>query len=548
MKKYGKLLALLLSLALLLTLCACGGGSATSAGTEPEEEEDLFGSDTEDTGDSDAASLKGVAVAKDWDAGYVIDLPDGFRYDSGWECYSNNDGVQIWAIDMDLYEYDHNFEDARSMRAAEGEGKSVGLFRYWTAEATEFYGPTTHYFVSFEGRYADFYGCHVFVSVPEGQDIKLTQSQDIIDMLATIRREGETVGNQGTPPAAAAAPEATEEPVAETPEPTEEPVVETPEPTTAFSDLYFNYSGEECAAMSAFMNYGRYDADGDILVGTGIGSDGDTLLVSMELSRSGDFADVADYHILDNSIACYVTIKDGYVYYVRDWGAVCRVPVTGGDIDVLVPHESTYLQIRGEHLYYCDADSIFHRADLNGKNDEVVLDKEIYFPYLLDEDWLLYQDDADGETLHLLYIPDGEDVRMSDEIIYQTFLWNTDLYVAVLKDGSEVLAKIDLINPQITYDEQEGAFRIEFPMEYGERAINADISFTADGWICTDLENMTYVDDWENAANEDGAIEIFYPYSGPDWEVYWRFEDGYITGIYITNREGGGSQSIGYFE
>lgn len=538
-------LAIILALTMLFALAACGGGSAKPSDPEPEEvNEPEGGAEGAAEGAAEAANaqetLTGVPAATRFDADFVIDLPAGYHYDEGWCCYINDQNVHIWANDMDLYEYDHNFNDVLQDYGVKGEGTPLGAYRYWTREEPtgQFYGPMMHYYVAFEGRYDDYYGCHIFATVEEGQDLKLTQAQEIVDMLKTIRRAGEPILDA---PAAPPAPAATPEP---TPEPTPTPE---PEPTTPFSELFFNYSGEEAAAMSSFMNCGRYAAQGDALVGLGFDTNGTSLLVRMDLKRNGDFADVDAYEILDTAAAAYVSIWGDYVYYLRDWSTVCRVPLAGGTVECVVPHNSDYLQIRGDHLYYCNADYRFCRADMAGRGEEVVLDKEIYFPYLLDEDWLLYQDDADGESLHLYHIPTGEDAKMCDAVIYAPILWNTDIIAGAYIGGLKYLAKIDLINPQIDYDKSAGAFTYSFPCEIGTNPVNADVCITADGWVYTGSENATYIDDWDKAINESGDTEVFYPYAGPDWEVYWRMSDGVIDAIFITNRAGGGSQSIPLF-
>ena len=537
-----RIIGLLLCAVLLLSLCACGGGETKTPDPEPEDAGDTLGTDDfsdagEDAGTETAApeSLKGVDAAVRYEQDFIIDIPDGYRFDDGWSCYTNSDGVQIWARDMDIYEYDHNFEDVLEMAGVTGDGTPLGQFRYWSREAVEFYGPSTHYYVSFEGCYDDYYGCHLFASVPEGTDIKLTQTQDIIDMLTTIRRQGENVGEQGSAHAAAA-PAGTEAPA------------ETEAPHSPFEELDFYYSGEECAAMSALMNYGRYSSEGDTLVGLSFTTDGEPRLVRMDLQRSGDVPEIADYAVLDKTSPRYISIQDGFVYYNRDNEGICRAALTGGDVEVLVPHYADYLQLCGGYLWYCNGDCRLCRADLDGRNEEIVMDKEIYFPWLLDEDWLLYQDDADGETLHLRHLPSGEDARVCDEVIYNTYLWEDSLFALVTGGDYPYLAKIDLNHPEIAYDEASGSFSYSFPVEYSEEPILATVCFAADGSIYTGTPYSTSVDLWAEAVNEEGDDDFFYAYSGPRWEVYWELSEGVIRSIGLVDRTGGYDGSITYFE
>lgn len=45
---------------------------------------------------------------------------------------------------------------------------------------------------------------------------------------------------------------------------------------------------------------------------------------------------------------------------------------------------------------------------LDGKNKETVLDKGVFYPYQVSSKFLIYQDDADGETLHVYNMEDGQ--------------------------------------------------------------------------------------------------------------------------------------------
>ncbi|MBQ6501482.1 MAG: DUF5050 domain-containing protein, partial [Mogibacterium sp.] len=102
-------------------------------------------------------------------------------------------------------------------------------------------------------------------------------------------------------------------------------------------------------------------------------------------------------------------------------------------------NDAYYLQIVGDYLYYCkyenDRAVNYCRADLQGENEEVVFDKEIYWPYLVDNQ-LYYQDDADNETLHVYDLESKEDKKITDNRTYQ-YVLNDDYIYCIQYEGEK---------------------------------------------------------------------------------------------------------------
>ncbi len=537
MKKTGKLLALLLCAAMLLALlAACGGGKSGGETQEPDDEPMDWDDGAEETSAPAAENTKELDIGTRYDAGFVMDLPAGFRYDDGWCCYTDGK-IQAWLPDADFYEYDHNLEDVLENAGVTGPGEKLGAFTLWTRQAEEFYGPSTHYYISFNGLYSEWAGCHIFIS-SLNNNYDDTFTPELTEAMKTVRRKGEAVGEQGGGASAAVKPEKPDE----KPEPSPEP---DQEPTTPFTDLFIVYDGAQAGEMSAFMNYGRYACSGDKLVGLGFSPDSEPVLVRMDLKRNGSFADVEDYEILSYGDPSNVCIHGDTVYFIKDWDTVCRVPLDGGQAEPIINGPTAYLQVCGDSLYFCDSDYRFCRADLDGDNVERLFDKEVYFPWMLDEEWLIYQDDADNESLHIRHIPTGADAAITDEPTYMPILYGSDLYALCGDDRNLVL--IDLINPRVKYDEAAGEFSVSFDVEYSRESIGGDFCITSDGYIYTGSKTGVYIDYWKDAAGEYGETELFYAYSGEDYAVYWNMADGGISGIYIEVLETGGAQSIGHF-
>ena len=539
MKQTKKLLACLLCAVMLISLLAACGGK----GGDVQEPDDVVidqNDGTETTEQPAAESTKELDIGTRYDSGFVMDLPAGFHFDEGWSCYQN-DKVQAWIRDADFYEHDHNLEDVLENAGITGPGEPLGPFTLWTKEAEEFYGPSTHYYISFNGLYPEWAGCHMFIS-SLNSNVADTNTSEFVEAMKTIRKKGEAVGEQGGGATAA-------QPATQTVEPDPEPTQEPEPPTSPFTDLFIVYDGPQAGRMSAFMNGGRYAVSGDSIVGFAFDSAGQQNLVRMDLKRNGGFADVEDYAILSHCNPHYACIHGDFVYFIKDWDAICRVPLAGGEMaETIINEPADYLQICGDNLYFCNSDYRFCRAGLYGDDIEVLFDKEVYFPYMLDEEWLVYQDDADGESIHIRHLPTGADAKIADIPAGQPILYGSDLY-AVSFDADGYMIMADLINPHVEYDEAKGEFNVSFSVEYGDLPVLADIAITSDGYIYCGPSTGTYIDDWQDASNDSGKIDKRVMYSDDKYEVYWELDgDGNNAGIYIGLIETGGYQSIPRFD
>ena len=169
------------------------------------------------------------------------------------------------------------------------------------------------------------------------------------------------------------------------------------------------------------------------------------------------------------------------------------------------------------------------------------MDKEVYYPYFINDDWMVYQDDADDESLHLRHTRSGEDITLCHIPSYSPVIYGTDLYFVASSNGEKSLAKIDM-----TYEPES---MDNFSIEYGDLREAADITISSESWLYYGLPNGLNIDRWRDAENPDETYEMFYRYLGEEYEVYWKLDDqGRITGIYVTLLSGGGSQSLPRFD
>ena len=158
--------------------------------------------------------------------------------------------------------------------------------------------------------------------------------------------------------------------------------------------------------------------------------------------------------IFENAVPYYTTVSGEYVYSVMQSedgkNNLYRARLGGEDSTKLLSNV-TYFRIVDGHLYYCKVDSenqeqtkSFCRANLDGKEEEVILDKEIYCPYIVGDE-LFYQDDNDGETLHKYDVSSKEDIKITDEATYEYVLIDDSLYCIQGEDSMRgQIVRVDL--------------------------------------------------------------------------------------------------------
>lgn len=112
-----------------------------------------------------------------------------------------------------------------------------------------------------------------------------------------------------------------------------------------------------------------------------------------------------------------------------DYSYLYQSDFSGERIKRLVNDPIAYLFIYENQLYYTPVNTgkttidggettiNLMKCDLDGSNQEVVLNKEVYYPYIINNK-LFYQDDNDQETEHVYDLTTKEDARVTDEKTY----------------------------------------------------------------------------------------------------------------------------------
>ncbi len=244
--------------------------------------------------------------------------------------------------------------------------------------------------------------------------------------------------------------------------------------------LSLPFSDADTTAMSNFMLRGRYWFDGTFLYGLAFDKN-DILpnLVRMEVSFSDAAPQPGTCEPLDRHVdAVYLTPVDHWLYYIRhdrssDTVSLSRLNLNTLNHEILISDHSelSCLHFHNNRLCFTAENHHFFSSDLSGKDLRPILEKEVYYPYFLDDDRLLYQDSADGETLHLFHCSDGTDIQITDTPSFHPILSGSSLYFLSAEDNTLRLSCMDLSSPSPDVD-------LPFPIVTSSLPFSQEFSIT----------------------------------------------------------------------
>lgn len=504
MRKNQMIRAAVAMLTTILLLNGCGKKEEPAPLKDEQKTEETAGQKMEE-------KTTGAAFAETQGKGFIIDLPKGYTFDTNWHNWKSPDGtVAVWTVDASLFEKKENFEQA--MESFHGKRKEAETGGYDTTmienkDAEGVY--STRYFVNFNGKVEGYYGAGLTVSTSKS-DYAPTCTQDILDMVASIRKAGGAADRK-----------------------------------KIMEQMNLHFKPEQSAKMTDFMAYGLYAFEGDTGYGQLFDKNGKSVLARFDVEKDGDFAKVVNEKVLqDDTLASYVTLHGDNVYYIRNEDGIYRVPKTGGEPQKIIDDAAEYIQIVGDKLYYCSKGYHYMRADLDGKNRETVLDKEVYYPYFLTDEWMVYQDNGDQESLHLRHIPSEIDWKVTTGDTQSPILWGGDLYAAIKTDDSYHLAKIDINHPKIENE------KVTFPIETGTQPIATTLRITYKGTVYNGTDTGYEIEHWKNVRNENPDAEeaSIYQYTGPDYTIRQEFKGNKVKSTALSRVDTGGEQTVPFMK
>ena len=450
---------------------------------------------------------------------FAITLPAGYKYDRYNFWYiSPDEKVRLTPADASFYSDIDYFEESINEIPGEAKTEQLGKNTLIIKEEDDgFYGPSTLYYINFNGQFKEYVGCRIRVSNFDG--LEGTQSPEILKAISSVRRY------------------------------------------TPFMDLPQQFDKATTAAMSTFMQGGRYAADGNTVFGQAFDSEGTVEFVRMDLEQKGDFYEVQSHKVIEKGAqAIYLSFYGDYVFYIRSEKGIYWVSKDGSSPKPIIEDAVDYLQIRGNRMYYCDSayklktihmDAIISEIEVEDdldkgnsislqENTDSVFDKEVYYPFMLDEQWLIYQDDADNESLHLRHLPTGADAALTDLPGHGPIVYDSGLYFKTVRDGVETLARIDLTAVEIKYDEETDSFTCSFPaIEYSGKSAPIQLSISASGACYAGLDQGRHVSKWKEIENPEGIEAAAYVFTGPEFDIFWRLKDQKIENINVESHIGG---------
>ena len=161
--------------------------------------------------------------------------------------------------------------------------------------------------------------------------------------------------------------------------------------------------------------------------------DGKSVFGSRKI-KAGESIKVGDLKVIKKDGQAKFLVKKGkYFYYL--WApangsteSICRMSISNGKVKTLREGDVDYVQVRFGKIYFADADYKFCSMGLDGGNEQVIIDREIYMPYIIDKNWIIYQDDKDHERLHLASLGTDYDLALSKERTYAWTIKDKELY------------------------------------------------------------------------------------------------------------------------
>ena len=291
-----------------------------------------------------------------------------------------------------------------------------------------------------------------------------------------------------------------------------------------------NFTIEETYTMGNFMGFGWYYIEDDVLYGLTHTASNDGSLGATPFYMKGDFHEFEETAVLDDrGPANYLTKIGDHLYYTLNGNAICRMMLDGSGKETLYQGACDYLFTHQDRLYFTAENYRLVSTDLDGKDMQTVVDKEIYYPYFISSDWLIFQDDADNESLHLYNTTYGTEVNLTDVPSYHPILDGHYLYFTQEADGRYYLCRMDMSDPENFSFEQS-----ENPMPEAWLMIDEDYIY---GPACDGMVK----DQWKNLMCTVEYVKQAEMYVWADYSIHHDLdENGLITGKYLMSKERNG--------
>ena len=251
---------------------------------------------------------------------------------------------------------------------------------------------------------------------------------------------------------------------------------------------------EEVVEMSSFMAWGESIVVDDMLYGSFGGNtweDGSFSAAKVKKDGVGDRAVMAE-----GVRASTLTEHDGYIYGALGNAEIIKVEAGDSKYETVYKGACDYVQVYGDRIYFTDENYTLCSIDMNGKDKKTEIDKkDMYYVYVLPNGMVIYQDDPDGESIHMYDLKAAKDNKLTDVVSHSPVICGDYLYYTEAVGGEAYeFCRLDLYSGKL--DKAPGTMdNSEFFIENGK------IIFPIGGYPALALE------DW-NKLNETNAMGL----------------------------------------
>lgn len=258
------------------------------------------------------------------------------------------------------------------------------------------------------------------------------------------------------------------------------------------------FSAEETRKMSNYMNYGKYIFHGSWFYGVSF--------VKHEQALTKKKTDGTEKTVLNNDIPSFINFVDEWVYFLatdHDKGndSIKKTRLSGDGDTTIVKADDMDINsvlIYNNTLYYSKVNKEEAKSsgklcccDLDGKNQKTILEKPVFFPYIVNDN-ILYQDLKDGDKLHICNI-DGENDRvLIDKHVFRYVINGKKIYYQCVGDK---------------YYDSKGNIKDEYFMEL--RSCNLDGTKDKIVEHCENVYHFSIVDNVLYFSNADDNYRIY---------------------------------------
>lgn len=314
---------------------------------------------------------------------------------------------------------------------------------------------------------------------------------------------------------------------------------DTPEPVTGIREVFApNFNSTESAKMGSYMYNGRYLIT-DEYAYYGLT---DNLYWSKSVKIENDEirkitssdSEYKSAKFTEFPQASYFTqTADGTIYFLSKEGEIVKTTPGSENFDIVFNPGATTLQIDGEKIWYTKtgADKFFC-AGLDGNDEEKILDKAVYYPYVVGN-FVIYQDDADGESLHIYDMAMKEDKKILDGPVHSPNIVGNWIFCLV-KDRETGFSQIVGVEFQESGEFSSKVFNLNGQYWYADASLlHAVIRETASDNTMMELifhgKNVKNYGEADQSIDEEkeiqGAIPAWLLYN-PNYSINW--ENNYV--------------------